>query len=264
MLEAAAGADSTVVVGCSKQMYGDATKRCDLSRLLQYLWVRREGSPSNTPQPTAEVGKLKSGKWETAEITKVYDLIYRAGYTDGTSPQRLLGLEDWYQARELIAQPIQRIEAGSSEPAKPKRSDYDSDADYDKANNQYKKDMKQYTTDKAKEAARVAYMVRVADMEAYRTKDGTLQSWLGKKVETTRLLTGINNPRDFAALDSKATLELHSDDPDFKDYFEKICKYYRSMDPEYFKAVNTGLRALEGCRCDIPQVDGLEKPKGGS
>lgn len=258
LLEGAAGVERTVAPGCAAEYNVD---ECDLGNFLHYIWHAKANAPKDTPWPDDSVRKLKNGKFETVDLNKVYDIIIQSQYVDGTDPQRLVGVSDYWKARSIVTTPVPRIqEQYPEDPVEPDRSDYDSTKAFKEANAEYKRatQVRQLIA-QAKKSSNMAYMLRVKDFEDYRIKKGLLKhDYLGgKDIAVKTLQTGINRLGGFNSLDVPATLALHSEDPDFEKTLKDACRSYRKADVDHYRAMLSGRRALANCNCDFNQVDGL-------
>lgn len=247
LLEEETGTEHTIAPGCAATAEG---KSCTLTEFLRYIWAPAPGQPDDTPRPGAEVEELKSNAaWQTVDLDKVFEIIKRSPYVDGTDPGRLInGETSYWDARRKATAPIAAIEA-----------QYPPDQTKEDNDKQYKR-IRNYIS-QAKKAANIAYMIRLWDFEIYRVKRGKLsRNFLGgKQIRTKNLLTGINNPRSFPALDAEATLELHSDDPNFQTELINACQQYREADPDHYAALKAAQQALSNCHCETPPGDMLRR-----
>lgn len=258
LLEGAAGVERTVAPGCAAHYNVD---ECDLGRFLQYIWHARANAPEDTPRPKDPVQNLKNGKFETVDLSKVYNIIVGSKYVDGTDPQRLVGVSDYWKARSIATTPVSRIEEQYPEnPVKPDKSDYDSTEAFKKANVKFRRATRvRQLISQAKKSSNMAYMLRVKDFEDYRINKGLLKNdYLGgKDIAIKTLQTGIDSQGGFNSLDVPGTLALHSENPDFEKELKNACREYRKADVDHYRAMLSGRRALANCNCDFNQVDGL-------
>lgn len=183
-----------VAVGCASKMK-TGLARCSLQQFLEYLWapqVGRDGKPK-TGYPQGNVGDMSDYKWETADLTAIFNKIFKAGFTDGVRGNRLVrGATEFWPARRQVTVPIASLQGRIAEFSDPATA------------------TKMIT--KAKEANTAAYMMRLMDFEKYRIKGGSLNKELGdgRQVAIRNLDTGIRG-FSFNALDAEATLAAFPD-----------------------------------------------------
>lgn len=266
LCEEAVGGTYTVAPGCAAAMNPASGNRCSLTQFLQYLWAPEpDSSQTEADRPTTAIpANKKDGPWDRMTVNQVYNKIVNTPYTEYVDPERLIGESDYYEALSKVGTPIATVEKGLTEPTEPDRSSYPNDDDYKAAMKQYRNALKAY--DKTtrlvalgKEAAKTVYYLRFQDMESYRIKNGELAKdrYLGVVPKTRTVQTGLNNPKDFQALDDQETLKAYSSDPDFETKFQEACRKYRTDDYLHFKALAAAGDALKGCGCQVPPIDGL-------
>lgn len=242
-VEAGLAYEPLVAVSCTSKM-NTGNRRCHLDEFLKYLWaeqVGHDGELKNTPYPHPNPRVLspysdEHHPWHKEDLTKIFSAILKSGFVDGVRGNRLVrGATNFWTARIRVTEPIAQLQARVGQFNDPA--------------------LVQDLIDKATEANKAAYMMRLMDYEKYRIRGGSLSQQLSdrREVKTRLLETGIKG-YTFQALDAEATLMENKDLTQAE--LQAACDRVRSLprNSGHWVALQAGRAALTYGGCTVPKL----------